>query len=645
MIRTVALAASALALFAATPALAQVPDVASALARPVPPIPEAQDRDYPGVIQLTVDATDLDRKVMRVRQTIPVAQAGPMVLLYPKYLPGNHAATGPIQLVAGLQISAGGQRLEWVRDPIDPYAFHIEVPAGASQIDVAFDFLSQHEGWRVLMTPEMANLQFEKHMLYPAGYAHRRIQVQPSVRLPEGWGYGVALEPVSSQDELTQFAPVSVETLADSPMFAGVHYRQYDLDPGADIPVRLNIVADEAGDIQPSEEQLDTLRSLVTQADRLFGARPFDRYDFLLGLTDTLGGIGLEHHRSSENTVVPGFFEDWPVNYGDRELLPHEYVHAWNGKRQRPADQLTANLNIPVRNSLLWVYEGQTQYWGSVLAARSGLVSPEEARINLANIAAFYENQAGREWRALQDTTNQNLLGYRSSTPWPSWSRGTGDYYRESLLVWLDADTLIREETRGRRSLDDFARGFFGGDNGSWTPRPYTFEDLVAALNTVHPHDWATFLRSRLDAVGPEAEAPLDGLERGGWRLIYVEEPNAAEKKLNTSWQRDFQYSLGFTLSSSNRIGGVRWNSPAFEAGLVNTWELVAVNDVATTPERLREAVTAAKGGGPIRLLVKDGDRFRTVDLAYTGGLRHPRLERIDGAPDRLTPIYEARRR
>ncbi len=644
MIRTLALAASALALIA-SPALAQMPDVASALPRPIPPIPEAREIDYPGVIRLTVDATDLDRKIMRVRQTIPVAGPGPMVLLYPKYLPGNHAATGPIQLVSGLQISAAGQRLDWIRDPVDPWAFHIEVPEGVQAIDLSFDFLSQHDGWRVLMTPEMVNLQFEKHMLYPAGYAHNRIQIEPTVVLPQGWRFGVALDPVEAQGDTTRFAPVTVEMLSDSPMFAGAHYAEYDLDPGGRIPVRMHVFADEPRDIQPTEEQLSTLRNLVVQADRLYGARSFDRYEFLVALTDTLGGIGLEHHRSSENTVARGFFRNWPVGYGNRELLPHEYAHAWNGKRQRPADQLTANLNIPLRNSLVWMYEGQSQYWGAVLAARSGLVTADEAMINLANITAFYENQPGREWRPLQDTGNHNLMGYRGTTPWPSWSRSLGDYYREALLVWLDADTLIREQTRGRRSLDDFARGFLGGDDGSWTPRPYTFEDIVEALNAVHPHDWAGFLRARLDAAGPAAEAPLDGITRGGWRLTYVEEPNALEKRMNAGWERDFQYSLGFTLTPTNRLSAVLWGAPAFEAGLVNGWELVAVNDRAASPALLREAVTAGKTGGPIRLLVKEGDRYRTVNLAWTGGLRHPRLERVAGTPDRLADVFAPRRR
>jgi len=339
-------------------------------------------------------------------------------------------------------------------------------------------------------------------------------------------------------------------------------------------------------------------------------------------------------------------FSDWDnAPYGDLELLPHEYVHTWNGKFRRPADQLTPNLNVPVQNSLLWVYEGQTQYWGAVLAARSELVTREMALANLAWTAAFYDAQRGREWRALQDTVNQNLLGYRSSTPWSTWSRTGGDYYREALLMWLDADTLIREATRDRRSLDDFARAFFGIEDGAWEPRPYPFDAVVAALNVAHEHDWAGFLRTRLDAVGPEAEAPLDGIERGGYRLAFVETPDAAYKRVRADWGRDFLFSLGFSLSSSNSITNVLWDSPAFEAGLTQGWEIVAVNDTAASAERLRAAVTAARDGGPIRLIVKNGDRFRTVEIGYTGGLRYPTLQRIEGTRDRLGDILTPRRR
>ncbi|MBG7613779.1 M61 family metallopeptidase [Brevundimonas sp. BAL450] len=640
------LSACAAALLTALPVAAQVGT--PALPRELPPIPAPAAQPYPGVIRHHVDATDTERKIIRVRQTIPVAQAGPMVLLYPKYLPGNHAATGPIQLVAGVQVSAGGERVEWVRDPLDPYAFHIEVPAGVSEIEVSFDYLSQlsPSQWRVLMTPEMLNLQFEKLLLYPAGYAHDGIMVQTTVRLPDGWNYGVALDTETFVGGEAVFAPISVEMLADSPMFAGAHYRVFDLDPGGRTPVNMHVVADDAAELTEVEARLEPFRNLVDQADRLYGVRPFDRYEFLVATTDRLGGIGLEHHRSSENTLEADMFSDWDsAPYGDLELLPHEYAHSWNGKFRRPADQATPNLNVPVQNSLLWVYEGQTQYWGAVLAARSELVTREMALANLAWTAAFYDAQRGREWRALQDTVNQNLLGYRSSTPWSTWSRTGGDYYREALLMWLDADTLIREATRDRRSLDDFARAFFGIEDGVWEPRPYTFDDVVAALNVAHEHDWAGFLRTRLDAVGPEAEAPLDGIERGGYRLAFVETPDAAYKRVRADWGRDFLFSLGFSLSSSNSITNVLWDSPAFEAGLTQGWEIVAVNDTAASAERLRAAVTAARDGGPIRLIVKNGDRFRTVEIGYTGGLRYPTLQRIEGTRDRLGDILTPRRR
>ncbi|MFT4955354.1 MAG: putative metalloprotease with PDZ domain [Brevundimonas sp.] len=643
------LSACAAALLTALPAAASATQVGTpALPRELPPIPAPVDQPYPGVIRHHVDATDTERKIIRVRQTIPVAQAGPMVLLYPKYIPGNHAATGQIQLVAGVQVSAGGQRVEWVRDTVDPYAFHIDVPAGVSEIEVSFDYLSQisPSQWRVMMTPEMLNLQFEKLMMYPAGYEHDGIMVQTTVRLPDGWNYGVALDTESFSNGEAVFAPISVEMLADSPMFAGAHYQVFDLDPDGRTPVNMHVVADNADELTEVEDHLEPFRNLVDQADRLYGVRPFDRYEFLVATTDRLGGIGLEHHRSSENTLEADMFSDWDnAPYGDLELLPHEYVHTWNGKFRRPADQLTPNLNVPVQNSLLWVYEGQTQYWGAVLAARSELVTREMALANLAWTAAFYDAQRGREWRALQDTVNQNLLGYRSSTPWSTWSRTGGDYYREALLMWLDADTLIREATRDRRSLDDFAQAFFGIEDGVWEPRPYTFDDVVAALNTAHEHDWAGFLRARLDAVGPEAQAPLDGIERGGYRLAFVEEPDAAYKRVRADWGRDFLHSLGFTLSASNSITNVLWDSPAFEAGLTQGWEIVAVNDMAASSERLRDAVTAAKNGGPIRLIVKNGDRFRTVEIAYTGGLRYPTLERIEGTRDRLGDILAPRRR
>ncbi len=646
MFRSPALGLALLLATASAPALAQTSGVGGF--PDSPPIPAPTQAAYPGVIRYEVDATDIERRIVSVRQTMPVA-AGTLTLLYPKYLPGNHAIAGPIQLLAGLTVTAGGRRIEWRRDAVDPYAFHLNIPEGVSEIQVDFQWLTQSDSsnWRVVMTPAMMNLQFEKALLYPAGYQATGITFAPSVRLPEGWSYGVALETTSFEDGLATFAPIDLYTLVDSPMFAGAHYRRIDIDPDGD-DVHLNIVADEAANLAPTEEQLDLYQAMVQQADRLFGSRHFDRYEFLLGLTDQMGGIGLEHHRSSENTHAPDFFTAWSKSAGGRALLPHEYTHSWNGKFMRPADELTPNYNVPTRNSLLWVYEGQTEYWGDVLSARSGLHTKAEALVLLADRAAFYENQAGRQWRNLQDVNNHNLLGYRVPGQWTSWMRGTGDYYDEAALIWLDADTLIRELTRDRKSLDDFARTFFSpvGSDGDWTPRPYTFDDVVAALNAVAPHDWATFLRERLDASGPEARAPLDGLERGGYRLVYDEAPTAEAKAMHSSWGSDFRYSLGFALSgANNRIVSIQWNGPAYEAGIGAGWDLIAVGDRAASAEVLREAVTAAKDGTPIRLILKNGQRFRTLDLTYTGGLRYPRLERIEGRRDRIGDILEPRRR
>ncbi|MFK0300579.1 M61 family metallopeptidase [Brevundimonas sp. NPDC090276] len=616
------------------------------LPRALPPIPAPTAETYPGVIKYEVDATDVERKIVRVRQTIPVT-AGPLVLLYPKFLPGNHAATGPIQLISGVTVTSGGKRIDWLRDTIDPYAFHINVPQGVSEIVVEFQWLTQPDSstWRVVMTPEMVNLQWEKALLYPAGYRSTGITFAPSIRLPEGWKYGVALDTERYENGVATFRPTDLYTLIDSPLFGGAHYQRIEIDPRGE-SVHLNIVADAAKNIAPTAEQIAWFENLVTQTDRLFGARPYDRYDFLVAATSKMGGIGLEHHRSSENSVPTDFFTNWGKDLGAVGLLPHEFVHAWNGKRQRPADELTANHNIPTQNTLLWVYEGQTEYWGDVLTARSGLASKDDILVSLAENAAFYDNQPGREWRPLQDVNNHNLLGYRTSNPYSSWMRGTGDYYRESLLIWLDADTLIREATNGKKSLDDFAKGFFGGDDGSYAPRGYTFDDVVAALNAVHPHDWATFLRTRLDASGPDAKAPLDGLARGGYRLTYTDSLNAGEKRIQSGWDKDFQYSLGFTLSSSNKLTGIRWGGRAFAADIGPGWELVAVNDRAASAEVLRDAVTAAKGTDkPISLLLKNGDRYRTVAFDYHDGLRYPRLERIPGTPDRIGDILSPRRR
>jgi len=608
---------------------------------PMPsPIPAPRDVAYPGVIKLEVDATDTARRIIRVKETIPLAQAGPVTLLYPQWLPGNHAPRGPLDKLAGLVIKANGKVIPWVRDAIEVYAFHVDPPQGARELTVEFQFLSPtapNQG-RVVVTPEMLNLQWNAVALYPAGHFTRRIMVEPSVKLPAGWNYGIALDTAAKDGDIARFRPVTLETLVDSPMFAGRHYKQFDLDPGGRSPVRLNVVADTPDELQVDAKVLEKHRNLVRQADKLFGSRPYDRYDFLLAISSRLGGIGLEHHRSSENQVEPGYFTDWEKAVGDRNLLPHEYSHSWDGKYRRPAELWTPSFNVPMRGQLLWVYEGQDQYWGYVLGGRSGMFSKDESLEALAATAATYETRMGRRWRQMEDTTLDPVIAARRPQPWLSWQRSE-DYYSEGQLIWLDADTLIRDRSGGKRSLDDFARAFFGGKDGDYTPRPYTLDDVVATLSAVEPYDWATFLKIRVKDVA--VKPPLDGIARGGWKLVYTDTPTSYFKGIEAAnKQNNLTYSLGVVLNREGEVTGVLWDSPAFNAGLTVSSKIMAVGGIVYDADRLKMAIAQAKDGRPIELLVKNGDHFQTVSIAYRGGLRYPRLERIAGTPDLLSEIY-----
>ncbi len=631
------------ALAVATPLAAEPSEGPQPYVMP-PAIAAPRDTAWPGVIRLEVDASDTTRRILQVRQTLPGVKPGRLTLLYPEWLPGKHYNFGSINELAGLVIRGNGQILPWTRDPVDVFAFHVDVPQGVGELKIEFQFLSPtapNQG-RVLVTPEMLNLQWGMVALYPAGYFTRRIMVDPSVKLPAGWGYGVALETTSRDGDVARFKPVSLETLVDSPMFAGRYYRQYDLDPGGKSPVRLNVVADTHDELEADPKVLEKHRNLIHQADRLFGVRHYDHYDFLLAITDRLGDIGLEHHRSSENGVEPGYFTGFDKAVGDRGLLPHEYSHSWNGKFRRPADLWTPNYNVPMRGSLLWVYEGQTTYWGNVLGGRSGMSSRDETFEELASSAAGYENQVGRRWRSLADTTLDPVIARRQPLPWRSYQRAE-DYYEEGQLIWLDADTLIREKSGGKRSLDDFARSFFGGKDGDFAVNPYTFDDVVAALNAVQPYDWATFLKARVLDVAPKA--PLDGLARGGWKLVYTDTPTAWNKSAEgASKSTGLTYSLGLSLNRDAEVTGVLWEGPAFNAGITISTKVLAVNGIAYSADRLKAAITQGKSGKAIELLVKNGDHFRTVSINYTGGLRYPKLERIEGTPDLLSKIYEARK-
>ena len=628
--------------------------VALALATPVlaHEAPALADGPYPGTLKLSVDATDLAHRVFKVREEIP-ATPGPMRVYYPQWLPGNHGPAGPVHEIGGLTFTGNGQVLPWRRDPLDMYSFLIEVPAGVTTVVAEFQHLSPvgSAPGRVVMTPEIVGLQWNAVTLNPAGYRADQIPVQPSVKLPAGWGFGTALESGDVNKagaEPVQFKTTDVDTLIDSPLLAGKHYRQIDLTPaGSKRPVRIEAVADDADELGIKPEVLKVHKQLVEQAYKLFRSQHFDHYDFLLSISSKYAGIGLEHHQSTEVGVRPGYLTD-PKKMAFNEVLAHEMVHSWDGKFRRGADLATPHFNTPMQDSLLWVYEGQTQYWGDVLAARSGMRTTEQALDGLAMVAASYDNQQGRTWRSLLDTTNQPIIADREAQAWRNWQRGE-DYYSEGQLVWLDADTLIREKSGGKKSLDDFAAAFFGVEDGRVRVLPYTFEDVVKTLNAVVPYDWATFLDERVNR--PTTRAPLDGLARGGWKLVYTDKPNAVQEALAAAYAgrggggTNLGYSLGLSVGGENKISSVLWNSPAFKAGLAPGMTLVGVNGDAASGDLLKDAVTeAAKTKAPIVLLVNDGGHLNTVTINYTEGLKYPHLERIAGTPDRLGAIHATKK-
>lgn len=597
-----------------------------------------RDTPYPGTMTLNVDATDTEQGIFRVTQTIPVATTGRVTLNFPKWLPGNHAPRGQIEKLAGLTIRAGGKELAWKRDPVDVYAFHVDVPSGARQLDLSFQFLSATEDdqGRVVVTPEIINLQWQSVSLYPAGWYTRRIPVSASVTWPGGWKAATALRPRAGAPTgpRISYETVDYETLVDSPVFAGKYFRAEPLGQN----VTLNIVADDARYLEATPAQIDTHKRLVDQAIKLFGSRPFDRYDLLLALSDKLGGIGLEHHRSSENAANPEYFTDWNSGPGRRNLLAHEFSHSWVGKYRRPAGQAVPDFATPLVNDLLWAYEGQDQFWGYVLGARSGLFSKAETLDALANIAASLDIRRARDWRDLEDTTYDPIITARRPKGWVTYQRSE-DYYNEGLLIWLEIDGMLRAQTGGMRGMDDFARIFFAGRDGDFVAKPFTFGEVAETLGRVSPYDWAGFLRKRLDEHA--AGAPLSGLAQGGYRLVYSEEPSPFFKdKEKRAKEIDLSFSLGLTIAKGGKVNTIVWDGPAFKAGLTTAAEIVAVNGHVYSDDGMRDAIAAAKGGrDPIRLIVKTGDRVREVPIAWNGGARYPKLERTgsgDGSLDTL---------
>jgi predicted metalloprotease with PDZ domain len=595
----------------------------------------------PGPIRIEVDTTRAPQRIIHAHLKMPV-QPGPLVLYYPEWIPGEHMPSGPIVNVAGLRFTVGGKMIPWRRDLLDMFAFHLDIPQGANSLDVDLDFLlsAASSGFSAgsSATAFLNILSWNQVLVYPAGYPAAKLTFVPSLRLPAGWKFGTALPGAKENGDTIDFPPVSLETLVDSPVLTGRYFRAIQITPGQDPLHELDIVADSAAALAMTPETQMHFRQLVAETGVLFGTRHYRDYHFLLTLSDDVAHFGLEHHESSDDrTSERSLIEDaGRIDFSG--LLPHEFVHSWNGKFRRPADLISSDYHDPMRDDLLWVYEGLTEYLGDVLTARSGLLNPQQAHEDLADVAATADHRPGRSWRPLQDTADAAAFLYDSDPDWANWRRST-DFYEEGELLWLDVDTTLRRLTKDQKSMNDFCLAFYGGSSGQPDLKTYTFDDVVATLNSVAPYDWGNFLRTRLDSVLPRT--PIESIENSGWKLVYNEQPNEIEDNRDMVNKKvTLTFSIGATLYDDGSVIDVIYDGPAYKAGIGPGMKVKAINGQQFSPQALKDAVDAAKATtSPIQLIVANGAQVETYSINYHDGLRYPHLERDEGRPDFLGDI------
>ena len=596
-------------------------------------------------IPLRVDATDAPRRVFHVQMTMP-AKPGAMTLLYPEWIPGDHSPDGPLAQVVGLVIKGGGKTVAWRRDDVNMFAFHIDVPAGVSSLDVSFDFLSPPDtsgfAGGSSATTELAVLNWNQFILYPQGVDADQFQYQANLKVPDGWKYGTALPIRRETGNEIEFQPASLTTMVDSPVSAGKHYRTIDLGVDRGAPHFVHLAGDSDRAIEAPAELIAGWKNLVAETGALFGSRHYRDYHFLLTLSDHVAHFGLEHHESSDDRVAERTLVDAAPRNHEAALLTHEFTHSWNGKYRRPAGLVSGGkdggYDVPMKGDLLWVYEGLTNYLGEVLAPRSGLWTKEQYMDSLAQTAAALDNSYGRRWRPLEDTAIAAQLLYFAPEDYADYRRGV-DYYPEGSLIWLEADVLIRKMSGGAKSLNDFCLAFHGGPGGAPALKTYTFEDVVAGLNAVQPYDWAGFFHERLRSTSPHA--PLGGIENGGWKLVYNATRSEGWKDYEESAKVvDLSYSIGLKVKDDDgTVADILYAGAAKAAGIPPSVKVIAVNGRQYTSTVLREAVQATASGKPLELLIKNGEYFSTHRIQYSGGERYPHLVRDESKPDVVSQI------
>lgn len=603
-------------------------------------------------IQIIADLSEAPRKLYHAEIDLPVHE-GPLALTTPKWIPGNHRPTGPVDDITGVVFSIDGKPIPWRRDDQDLYQFHVTIPKGVTKLHAHLDCIVTAR-----LSQKMAVLEWEKLLLYPANTPVKEIPIQPSLIVPAGWGIGTALQPegagsypVPAKGEngksvVTKFAATNVEQLEDSPVITGEYFHEFPLAPEITPKHYIDVVSDAPEDSNMRPATLAEISNLVREASVEYNSHHYRVYHFLLTLSDVAGGEGLEHGQSSDNGVGEKGFADDAHQLAESDLLAHEFTHSWNGKYRRPFNLYQTDFAKMQEGSLLWVYEGMTQYLGNVLAARSGLKSQAQYRDLLAMSAASLDNRPGREWRSTEDTAIAASILRGGNPAWSNWKRGQ-DYYQEGELLWLDADTLIRKLTNGQKSLDDFIKIFLGL-NGNTGPEIVTYnrEELIRDLNSVAPYDWAKFLHERVDVPNPRAD--LAGIEQGGYRLVYMDKPTKSERtEVAAGGPRrgvNLWYSAGLRLTSDGTILDLRWNGPADKARLAPGYKILAVNGNVYSADALHEAIKAAKEKTePIHLIVQADTFVSNFDLNYHDGERYPALQRLDNTPAYLDEITKPR--
>ena len=597
-------------------------------------------------INIALDATDAPRKILHAQLTIP-ATPGTLTLYYPKWIPGEHAPSGPAIDLAGLKFTANGQFLKWRRDLADDWAIHVEVPAGAQEVHASLDYLEPGESDQSLFsagssaTQKMLVISWNQVLLYPKGWTGDQITYSASVRLPAGWKFGTPLPVTSRSGDEIHFDSVSLFTLVDSPIISGEYLKVVPLNQGQNPPVEMDIAADSTMALDAPQQVWDEYSNLVKQATTLFGATHYRDYHFLFSLSDHVAHFGLEHHEANDSRSEERTLIDPELRSLHAGLLPHEYVHSWNGKYRRPADLTTSDYEQTMQDDLLWVYEGLTEYLGDVLTARSGLWTPQEYRDELARSAAMLDHRPGRTWRNLQDTADAAALLYYTPKEWDSWRRSV-DYYDEGELDWLWADSIIRQQTGGKKSIDDFCKLFHGAPSTPPMVKTYTFDDVVNALNQIAPYDWRGFWTERLTNHGPGA--PLGGIEGTGWKIVYDEN----RSPMMRAWEDDHRtvnaaFSVGLIIKENGDIEDTIEGMDAAHAGIGPGMKILAVNGRRFTPQVLRDALyEGKKTSQQLQLLIENTDYFRTFVIDYHGGEKYPHLVREESKPDTLSDILRA---